>query len=120
MHALSPLPWAHASSASEPSNLSHCRGAASRLFLCSIPGNHSRISTGHKDEGHLSFFFFFFHLSFLMEGPAPSDVDTIQGDFHFTTILQFGLLAFLGPHLVSSALTPGFSLELGCLEAKST
>lgn len=111
MHALSPLPWAHASSASEPSNLSHCRGAASRLFLCSIPGNHSRISTGHKDEGHLSF---------LMEGPAPSDVDTIQGDFHFTTILQFGLLAFLGPHLVSSALTPGFSLELGCLEAKST
>lgn len=58
--------------------------------------------------------------SFLMEGPAPSDVDTIQGDFHFTTILQFGLLAFLGPHLVSSALTPGFSLELGCLEAKST
>lgn len=64
--------------------------------------------------------FFFFHLSFLMEGPAPSDVDTIQGDFHFTTILQFGLLAFLGPHLVSSALTPGFSLELGCLEAKST
>ena len=55
-----------------------------------------------------------------MEGPAPSDVDTIQGDFHFTTTLQFGLLAFLGPHLVSSPLTPGFSLQLGCLEAKST
>lgn len=70
MHALSPLPWAHASSASEPSNLSHCRGAASRLFLCSIPGNHSRISTGHKDEGHLSFFFFFSFV-ILDGGPCP-------------------------------------------------
>ena len=109
---VSPLPWTHTSRISEPNSLSHCHGCSFKIFFYIVfQAATQRLALAIKMKAICHSWW---------RALPPLNVSMVQGDFHFNRKLQCGLLACLGPHLALSPLTPGFSLQLGCLKVKSS